>query len=51
MKQYLYNGNVYTDVYDVDVAISEKLSEQGFNNQDVPRERLQEIWENEVEEV
>lgn len=49
--KYLYNGKIYTDARDVDEAIAEELSKQGYNNQDVPSEALQDVWESDVEEV
>jgi len=45
----VYLNKTYTDVELVDEAIAAKLSEQGYNNMDVPSEHIAEVWENEVE--
>lgn len=44
-KVYIYNGKRYHDEEIVNEAIAEKLSEQGYNNQDVPSEHIADEWD------
>jgi hypothetical protein len=46
---YEYNGQFYFNDDDVDRAIADKLSEQGYNNADVPSEHIMEEWDNVTE--
>ena len=41
---YIYDDKIFTDTFYLDEYIADKLSEQGWNNSDVPSELIADVY-------